>query len=153
VFPPDLTQSQYEQLLQLRTGLRRFLHWSEQQAEAHDLTPAQHQLLLAVRGSRSEKGPTIGELAEALVLRHHSVVGLVDRAQSAGLVARVRDPIRHSLVHVQLTERGGKSLRDLSQTHLREIAELAPAMRALWQTVAETGDPLFGEPPIEAEPR
>jgi DNA-binding MarR family transcriptional regulator len=122
--------------LNLRTGLRRFLHWSEEQASAHGLTPAQHQLLLAVRGNSAQHGPTIGELSEALVLRHHSVVGLIDRAQSAGLVSRHRDPSRHSLVHIQLTELGQKALHDLSQTHLQEIAELAPAMQALWQAIA-----------------
>jgi DNA-binding MarR family transcriptional regulator len=143
----DLTEEQYEQLLELRTGLRRFLHWSEEQAEEHGLTPAQHQLLLAVRGSGARRGPTIGELSRALVLRHHSVVGLVDRAQRAGLVTRRRDPVHHSLVHVRLTDRGGKALRALSQAHLRELAELAPAMQALWRAIAAAGDlPPDGQP-------
>lgn len=144
----DLTDEQYGQLLNLRTGLRRFLHWSEEQADAHGLTPAQHQLLLAVRGSGTAHGPTVGELSEALVLRHHSVVGLIDRAQSAGLVSRHRDPTRHSLVHIQLTARGQKALRDLSQTHLQEIAELAPAMQALWQAIATSEAPPLASPPV-----
>lgn len=134
--------------MKLRTGLRRFLHWSEQQAEAHDLTPAQHQLLLAVRGSCAQHGPTIGELSEALVLRHHSVVGLIDRAQSAGLVTRQRDLTRHSLVHIQLTDLGQKALRDLSQTHLQEIAELAPAMQALWQAITTSEAPSLASSPV-----
>lgn len=137
----DLTHEQYEQLLRLRTGLRHFLHWSEEQAVEHGLTPAQHQLLLAVRGSNAQRGPTIGELSRALVLRHHSVVGLVDRAQSAGLVTRQRDPARHSLVHVRLTARGKKALRGLALAHLREISELAPAIQALWQAIAAMDDP------------
>jgi DNA-binding MarR family transcriptional regulator len=137
----DLTHTQYEQLLRLRTGLRHFLHWSEEQAVEHGLTPAQHQLLLAVRGSSAHRGPTIGELSQALVLRHHSVVGLVDRAQSAGLVTRRRDSTRHSLVRVRLTDRGRKALRGLALVHLRELAELAPAMQALWQAIAAAGDP------------
>jgi DNA-binding MarR family transcriptional regulator len=107
----------------------------------HGLTPAQHQLLLAVRGSAASGGPTIGELSQALALRHHSVVGLVDRAQNAGLVTRQRDPARHSLVRVRLTDGGSKALRSLALVHLREIAELAPAMQALWQTIAASGDP------------
>ena len=131
-----LTDEQYQQLLRLRAGLRRFLHWSEEQAEAHGLTPAQHQLLLAVRGSGAERSPTIGELAELLALRHHSVVGLVDRAEHAGLVMRKRDPSRHSVVHVCLTDAGARLLRGLSQVHLREIAQLAPAMQVLLNAVA-----------------
>ena len=82
------------------------------------------------------------------MLRHHSVVGLVDRAQSAGLVTRQRDPTRHSLVHIQLTDLGKKALRDLSQTHLQEIAELAPAMQALWQTIATSQTPSLARPPV-----
>ncbi|MGZ6980094.1 MAG: MarR family transcriptional regulator, partial [Acidimicrobiia bacterium] len=71
----------YQRLLEFREGLRRFLHWSEEQAVAVGLTPAQHQLLLAVRGHPHRRGPTIGDLADSLMLRHHSAVGLVDRAE------------------------------------------------------------------------
>ena len=59
----ELTSEDYENLLAFRTSLRRFLHWSETQARAAGLTPAQHQLLLAVKGHRGEHGPTIGDLA------------------------------------------------------------------------------------------
>ncbi|MDQ1401451.1 MAG: hypothetical protein QOK20_3383, partial [Acidimicrobiaceae bacterium] len=53
------------------------------------MTPAQHQLLLAIKGMRPGEAPTIGEIAEWLVLRHHSAVELVDRATTAGLVFRL----------------------------------------------------------------
>jgi DNA-binding MarR family transcriptional regulator len=36
------------------------------------LTPAQHQLLLAVKGRRSRLGPTAGDLADYLLMRPHS---------------------------------------------------------------------------------
>src|SRR3546814_7346031 len=62
--------AQYERLLGFRDGLRRFLRWSDDQAKAAGITPAQHQLLLAVRGHRGQ--PTIGDLAQHLLLRHHS---------------------------------------------------------------------------------
>src|SRR5919108_1411108 len=93
----------YQALLQLRTGLRRFLRWSERQAAGAGLTPAQHQLLLAIRGHPDPKGPTIGDVARYLLLRHHSAVGLVDRAESAGLVVRGPDPTNHSMVRLRLT--------------------------------------------------
>ncbi len=54
-----LSDADYEDLLALRTGLRRFLRSSEQQAEAVGLTPAQHQLLLSVRGHTNRRGPTV----------------------------------------------------------------------------------------------
>ena len=87
----DLEDADYRRLLQFRTDLRRFLHWSEEQAEKAGLTPAQHQLLLAVRGHDGEQGPTIGDVAGYLMLRHHSAVGLVDRAVKAGMIERRED--------------------------------------------------------------
>ena len=120
-----LTDDTYARLLALRTGLRRFQQWSEQQARSAGLTPAQHQLLLAVRGHGDERGPTIGELADYLLVRHHSVVGLVDRAEAAGLVVRERGLDDHRLVRVLLTDLGAERLETLSALHLEEIERLS----------------------------
>src|ERR1700739_320904 len=128
-----LTDADYEDLLTLRTGLRRFLRWSEQQAEEAGLTPAQHQLLLAIRGHSDPRGPTIGEVADYLLLRHHSAVGLIDRADDAGLVERVRDPDDHRLVRLQLTAAGTKRLEALSAQHLEEWERLARNLPKAWR--------------------
>ena len=125
---PDLSQSDYERLLAFRTALRRFLRWSEGEAKAAGLTPAQHQLLLAVRGHPHAAGPTIGELSEYLVLRHHSVVELVDRASSAGLVRREREDEDHRVVRVRLTADGEERIEALSRLHLEELRRLAPVL-------------------------
>jgi DNA-binding MarR family transcriptional regulator len=129
----------YQTLLQLRTGLRRFLRWSERQAEAAGLTPAQHQLLLAIRGHPDPRGPTIGDVAAYLLLRHHSAVGLVDRAESSGLVVRSQDAANHSMVRLQLTPKGSQQLEALSELHLEELSHLAPAMHALWDALEQAG--------------
>jgi DNA-binding MarR family transcriptional regulator len=131
----SLTQADFEHLLELRTGLRRFLRWSEQQARAAGLTPSQHQLLLAIRGHPNPAGPTIGEVANYLVLRHHSAVELVDRAAKEGLVERNPDASSGSIVRVTLTRRGLDKLDALTETHVQEIAHLAPTMRALWDAL------------------
>ena len=86
-----LEQRHYERLLDFRTGLRRFLRWSADQAATAGVTPAQHQLLLAIRGHPDPAGPTIREMAGYLLVRHHSAVELVDRAGAAGLVERGQD--------------------------------------------------------------
>ncbi len=83
-----LEQRHYQRLLDFRTGLRRFLRWSADQAATVGVTPAQHQLLLAVRGHPDPAGPTIRDVAGYLLVRHHSAVELVDRAVAAGLVER-----------------------------------------------------------------
>ena len=102
----EITDDEYRSLLEFRTGLRRFLRWSEQQAEIVGLSPAQHQFLLVVRGHSNPLGPTIGDVAEQLLLRHHSAVGLVDRAENAGLFRRQRDRDDHRSVRLRLTARG-----------------------------------------------
>ena len=123
-----LTTGDYRHLLEVRTGLRRFLHWSEEQAHSAGLTPAQHQLLLAIRGHASGP-PTIGEVAGHLLLRHHSVVGLVDRAEHAGLLERRVDPGDGRVVRLQLTPTGLRRLEALAAAHLEEIEGPGPHLR------------------------
>jgi DNA-binding MarR family transcriptional regulator len=128
-----LPDEAYERLLALRTGLRRFQRWSEQQAAEAGLTPAQHQLLLAIRGHPDPRGPTIGEVADYLLLRHHSTVGLVDRADAAGLVTRERDAEDHRAVRLHLTDDGAERLEALSALHLQEIERLSLDVAAAWE--------------------
>jgi DNA-binding MarR family transcriptional regulator len=135
-----LDQRQYEQLLSFRTGLRRFLRWSAEQARAAGLTPAQHQLLLAIRGHPDPAGPTIGEVAQSLLLRHHSTVELVDRAQTAGLVERLADPADSRVVRLGLTPLGTNRLETLTALHLEELARLEPQLQGLWQGLETTVD-------------
>lgn len=135
VYPVEPTKADFEYLLRLRTGLRRFLRWSEQQAQAAGLTSAQHQLLLAIRGHPGEAQPTIGDIAEYLVLRHHSASELIDRAEASGLVVRNPDPLNGTQVRVSLTATGTAKLNRLAETHMAELAHLAPTMRALWDAL------------------
>lgn len=130
--PDDVTDEQYRQLLELRTGLRRFLAWSEAQAKAAGMTPAQHQLLLAVRGHPGEQPPTVGEVAEYLLLKPHSTGELVLRAADAGLVERVGDATDARVVRVRLTDDGARRLAALSAAHHEELTRLAPRLRPLW---------------------
>ena len=146
-----LETSDFERLLELRTGLRRFMRWTEQQAKAVGLTPAQHQLLLAIRGHPDPAGPTISEVADYLVVRHHSAVGLIDRAVSEDLVTRDSDPSNKSVVRVTITPSGSAKLDALTEAHVREIAHLAPTMRALWNAL-EPGDGESAHPAARRRP-
>jgi DNA-binding MarR family transcriptional regulator len=128
----DLTDPEYQRLLEFRTGIRRFLRWSEQQASEVGLTGTQHQLLLAIRGHDDPLGPTVGDVANYLLLRHHSAVGLVDRAEAAGLVTRVADREDQRVVRLRLTALGTRRLRQLSRLHLEELRRVGPRLRALW---------------------
>lgn len=127
-----LEQRDYERLLAFRTGLRRFLRWSGQQAEAAGITPAQHQLLLAVRGHPGPGGPTIGEVAGYLLVRHHSAVELIDRAVAAGLVIRQADSEDARTVRIVLTNTGRERLERLAASHLEELDRLTSRLHTLW---------------------
>jgi DNA-binding MarR family transcriptional regulator len=133
-----VSDDDYRRLLRFRTGLRRFERWSEQQAAQAGVTSAQHQLLLAVRGHPDRRGPTVGELSEYLMLRHHSVVELIDRAVTAGLVRRTVDPTDRRLVRLRPTAHGDAVLRGLTRAHLIELARLAPVYEGLWDGLEPT---------------
>jgi len=146
-----LTDEVYARLLALRTGLREFERWSEQQARAAGLTPAQHQLLLAVRGHADPRGPTIGEVADYLLLKHHSVVGLIDRADAAGLVERTRDDRDHRVVRLRLSAAGAQRLEALSALHIEELERLAARLPGA--AAAPSGQPgAGGTAPARREP-
>jgi len=129
--PVRLGDREYRELLAFRTGLRRFLRWSDQQAAAAGLTGQQHQLLLAVRGHEGPRQPTIGDVAEHLLLRHHSAVELVDRAEQGGLVQRFVDDEDRRVVRLDLTGKGRRLLERLTAAHLEELARLAPVIARL----------------------
>lgn len=135
--PVALADDDYQRLLAFRTGLRRYLRWAEDRAAEAGITPAQHQLLLAVRGRIESGDPTMGDLAAELLLRHHSVVELVDRAEAGGLVRRTRDGADQRVVRVSLTADGRRCLRRLAAQHLEELARLAPSMRPIWEGLAD----------------
>ena len=125
------TSDDFEHLLAFRTSLRRFQRWSEDQARAAGLTHVQHQLLIAVKGHPGAEPPTVGDLAGYLLLRHHSTVELVNRAEAAGLVRRIADGRDARLVRVQLTTRGDRVLSELTPAHLVELHSLAAVLDEL----------------------
>ncbi|HUR23697.1 MAG TPA: helix-turn-helix domain-containing protein [Acidimicrobiales bacterium] len=124
------SETELRRLLAFRDGLRRFLRWSEDQARTVGLTGPQHQLLLAIRGHGS--APSIGDVADHLLLRHHSVVELVDRAVRGGLVRRVADPTDLRVVRLELLPEGEAKLAALSATHYEELARFRSRFESLW---------------------
>jgi len=126
-----LTDEQFARILEFRVALRRFGRFSEEQAARFDMTAAQYQLLLAVRGHGHPLGPTIADVARYLLIRHHSAVGLVDRTQDLGLLERRRDPDDQRLVRLALTPLGHERLNALAQAHLKELRQLAKVLGAL----------------------
>jgi DNA-binding MarR family transcriptional regulator len=118
----------YRTLAEFRYRIRRFLRFSEEAARAAGLEPQQHQLLLTVRGLPAGTEPTIGELAERLQIRHHSVVELIDRLEERGLVVRRRSERDRRNVLVDLAPQGERVLETLTLRHRAELESEAPEL-------------------------
>jgi DNA-binding MarR family transcriptional regulator len=129
-----LLDEDYQRLLAFRSELREFLRWSEQAAHDAGLTPSLHQLLLVIRGHPATPGPTIGQAAQALGIRHHSAVELTQRADGSGLIRRERDPVDERRVHLELTDLGRLQLEALTRGHLPRIKTLAEILAHVMQS-------------------
>jgi DNA-binding MarR family transcriptional regulator len=112
----QLDDRDYEALARFRVALRSFLAFSESECRAAGVTTQQYQLLLAVRGYDG-RAPTTSELAELLLLKVHSVVELVDRAEAADLVKREPDPDDARVQRISLSRRGSRLLGRLAAVH------------------------------------
>jgi DNA-binding MarR family transcriptional regulator len=125
-----LKRDDYRALARFRFLIRQFLQFSEDASRHEHLEPQQHQMLLVIRASDVPAGPTVGEVAEQLFIRHHSAVGLADRLEERGLIVRARpdDDRRH--VRLRLTERGEEVLEQLSRSHHAELRKLGPDLVA-----------------------
>lgn len=116
-----VSDAEYRALAGFRRSLRSFLYFSEESAREVGLTPAQHQLLVAIRGTPDGSAPSITEVADALKLRHHSAVELVDRAERSGLVTRSPDPLDGRRQRLRLTLGGEEKLAVLAALHREEL--------------------------------
>jgi DNA-binding MarR family transcriptional regulator len=134
----DLSSADYRALADFRYQIRKFLHFSEEAARAEGLEPQQHQMLLAIKALDDTSGPTVGQLAEHLFIRHHSAVGLIDRLEERQLVKRVRasDGDRRQ-VSVQVTREGEDKLRRLASVHRAELLTSDPGLVKALQSLLE----------------
>ncbi len=126
-----LSKTEYEMLAEFRYTLRSFLGFSQTAAASVGLTPQQHQALLAIKGFPGRDYVTNGELAEQLQIKHHSAVGLINRLETQGLLAREQGHSDKRKVYVTLTPRGTRLLERLTAAHQDELRQLASQLRSL----------------------
>lgn len=132
---PALSDDDYRALGAFRLALRRFLAFSEAGARAQGLTTQQHQAMLAIRAHEGTEAMSIGELAETLLIKNHSAVGLVDRLVSRGFVRRDSSAADRRRVLLTLTPEAEAVLESISQNNLGELRGSAKAIAALLSTV------------------
>ncbi|MGH8800331.1 MAG: MarR family winged helix-turn-helix transcriptional regulator [Casimicrobiaceae bacterium] len=119
-----MSKSDFETLARFRYQLRRYLRFSEEVTRRKGITPLQYQLLLQIKGFPGRQWATVGELAERLQAKHHGVVSLVSRCETAGLVKRSSGRSDRRRVEVRLTRKGDGCLRQLARLHRLELLSL-----------------------------
>ena len=133
--PKELTTAEYQALAELRYRIRKFLREGDTVASETGLEPQQYLLLLMIKGIPNGQEATVSNLAERLVLKHHSVVELIDRMEAHGYVRRSRSREDRRSVLVSLLPRGEKLLEQVAQHRVGELrasgAALANAIAAL----------------------
>jgi len=136
----ELRTGTYQALAEFRYQIRRFVRFSEEVAQRAGLEPQHHQLMLALKGIPAGEEPRIAYLAERLQIRHHSAVELVDRLEKKGLIQRSRSKLDRREVHLKLTARGERLLRELTLHTRAELRLAAPALvAALGKVMARDG--------------
>lgn len=125
-----LDDDDYRTLAAVRAELRGFAHFTEQVVQAAGLTPQQHQVLVALKAA-ADGELTIGQLAETLLLKPHSVSGLADRLETLELVKRVRNKPDGRSVTLRLTDKAGGLMASLSRTHRDELRRIRPLLISL----------------------
>lgn len=130
----------YRRLAEFRLALRRFQAFSETAAKEVGLTTQQHQALLTVQGFGGKEGLGVGDLAEALLLRHNSAAELVNRLVALGYVERASDDRDGRRAIVRLTRDGERKLASLSSVHLAELRAIGPRLRELIEWVSAAPD-------------
>ncbi len=124
--------SQYAAIASFRLELRRFLAFSEAAATEAGVPPQQHQALLAVAGHTGTEPPSVGTIAEQLLIAPNSAAELVSRMVEGGLLVKTPSPHDRRRTELALTETASNLLRQLTAAHLEELKALEPALtRAL----------------------
>jgi len=123
-----LSVSDYQALGEFRFQIRKFLHFSDLAIAAAGLERAQYQLMLTIKGLPSGLRPRIRDVANRMLVQHHSAVELVNRLEAAGYVRRERAEDDRREVLLALTPKGEKVLAELALHHHEELQDAAPAL-------------------------
>lgn len=134
----NLTTADYTQLAAFRHALRAFLRFSEGAAGRLGLTAQHYQAMLVLRGCPDDRRVSINDLAQQLFLKHNSAVGLVDRLEQEGLIARESCTSDRRKVELRLTARGREVLAKLAAVHRRELQRIGPALERFFADLSAT---------------
>jgi len=140
----SLTSAQYVALAAFRYELRCFLAFSESAAAAVGLPPQQHQALLAIAGHVGPQPPSVGTIAERLLIAPHTAAELVARMIDAALLIKTPSHADRRRMTLTLTEKAEMLLGELTAAHLNEFKTVEPvltlALRRIRDAQISSGD-------------
>lgn len=131
-----LRTADYVKLASFRYALRSFLHFSESVTARAGLTSQQYQALLVVRSRAGSAPVSIADLAQQLLIKHNSAVGLADRLVAQGLVVRERIPENRRKVQLSLTSKGEYVLSRLASVHRAKLRRIGPDINRVLDDLA-----------------
>jgi DNA-binding MarR family transcriptional regulator len=120
-----MSNDEFRMLAQFRAHLRQFEYYSEQQCATLGLASQQYRALLAIKGHLGLDLITITELAQQVMIKHNSAVGMVDRLVEEGLVRRRPSKQDRRCVGVELTAHGEKVFERLALAHRVELHRIS----------------------------
>lgn len=123
---PAISREGYAAIAAFRLELRRFLAFSEAAAGRVGLPAQQHQALLAIAGH--DGPPTVGFVAEQLLVAPQTAAELVARMVGAGLLTKAADARDRRRLALTLTPKAESLLQQLTAAHLAELRTLEPAL-------------------------
>jgi len=132
----ELATGDYAQLASFRHVLRGFLRFSEDAAANVGLTSQHYQAMLILRGWPQDQPVSINDLAQQLLIKHNSAVGLVDRLVDEGLIVREPSTIDRRKVELRMSSRGRRVLAKLAATHRQELRRISPIMERFFSEIA-----------------
>ena len=131
-----LATRDYAQLASFRHALRGFLRFSEVAAAQAGLTSQHYQAMLILRGWPDDQPVSINDLAQQLLIKHNSAVGLVDRLANERLVIREPSTADRRKVELRLSSRGRQVLARLAAMHREELRRIGPIMKRFFSELA-----------------
>jgi DNA-binding MarR family transcriptional regulator len=132
-----LATRDYAQLAEFRHALLGFVRFSEAAAAEAGFTSQHYQAMLVLRGWPQGQPVSISDLAQQLLIKHNSAVGLVDRLTQERLIVREPSSVDRRKVELHLTARGRQVVAKLASMHRLELQHVGPILARLLMELSQ----------------
>jgi DNA-binding MarR family transcriptional regulator len=124
--PRRLTLAHCRGLAEFRYQIRKFVSFSENAARHAGLEPAQHQLLLAIKGLPASRRPSLNVLADRMVIEPGACEALASSLVNRGFLRWQRDKRVEDGRLLGLTRTGQEIIERLTAQHRDQMMAVGP---------------------------